>query len=184
MPPVARNTSFTEDPANRRRNGGGPGTWRWVAHLIPMSAPQVVISASGPAVFHSDFSPVTAARPARSGEVLIVQATGLGPTLPGVDPGQPFPTDAILRVNSPPRRHGEWSGCGSGQRYRMARSGGYVSRGLSGSVGHGGRNGFRAVERGLDCWTFGVDRGSINNAVLPSIPERRSRSGSDPGSAY
>ncbi len=94
-----RNASITEDPANRRRNGGG--TLRWVAHLIPMSAPQIVTTASGPAVFHSDFSPVTAARPARSGEVLIAQATGLGPTVPGVDPGQPFPSDRILSVNSP-----------------------------------------------------------------------------------
>ena len=100
-PPVARVASITEDPANRRRHGGGPGTWRWTAHLIPMAAPQVVTAASGPAVFHSDFSPVTAARPARSGEVLIVQATGLGPTIPGVDPGQPFPTDAFPAVNSP-----------------------------------------------------------------------------------
>jgi uncharacterized protein (TIGR03437 family) len=66
-----------------------------------MAAPQVVTSASGPAVFHSDFSPVTAASPAVPGEVLIVQATGLGPTRPGVDPGQPFPNDAILPVNSP-----------------------------------------------------------------------------------
>jgi uncharacterized protein (TIGR03437 family) len=97
---IQRNASMTEDPANRRRNGGG--TWRWIAHLIPMSAPQIVSTASGPAVFHSsDFSPVTAARPARPGEVLTVQATGLGPTLPGVDPGQPFPIDAILPVNSP-----------------------------------------------------------------------------------
>ena len=30
-----------------------------------------------------------------------MQATGLGPTLPGVDPGQPFPTDAVQQVNSP-----------------------------------------------------------------------------------
>ena len=30
-----------------------------------------------------------------------MQATGLGPTLPNVDPGQPFPTDAVLPVNSP-----------------------------------------------------------------------------------
>ncbi|MBL8294151.1 MAG: hypothetical protein JNN08_20070 [Bryobacterales bacterium] len=100
-PPVARTASNTEDPANRRRHGGGAGTWRWTAHLIPMAAPQVVTGASGPAVFHSDFSPVTAARPARPGEVLIVQATGLGPTVPSVDPGHPFPTDAILPVNSP-----------------------------------------------------------------------------------
>ena len=96
---VQRAASMTEDPANRRRNGGG--TQRWVAHLIPMSAPQIVTSASGPAVFHSDFSPVTAAKPAKAGEVLIVEATGLGPTVPGVDPGQPFPTDSLFQVNSP-----------------------------------------------------------------------------------
>lgn len=100
-PPVARGTSSTEDPANRRRHRGGNGTWRWIAHLIPMSSPQVVTSASGPAVLHSDFSPVTAARPARAGEVLILQATGLGPTVPAVEPGQPFPIDANLPVNSP-----------------------------------------------------------------------------------
>jgi hypothetical protein len=102
VPPGAvsqRSASITEDPGFRRRNGGG--TWRWIAHVIPMSAPQVVTGGGGPAVFHSDFSPVTAARPARSGEILTVQATGLGPTRRGVDPGQPFPADAILPVNSP-----------------------------------------------------------------------------------
>ncbi len=31
----------------------------------------------------------------------MVQATGLGPTVPSVDPGQPFPLDANLPVNSP-----------------------------------------------------------------------------------
>ena len=94
-----RAASMTEDPANRRRHGGG--TQRYIVHLIPMSAPQVLTSGGGPAVFHADLSPVTAAHPARSGEILIVQASGLGPTRPGVDPGQPFPTDAILPVNSP-----------------------------------------------------------------------------------
>ena len=89
-----RNASIAEDPANRRRHGGG--TLRWIAHVIPMSPPQVLTSAGGPAVFHADFSPVTAARPARSGEILTVQASGLGPTVPGVNPGQPFPADAIL----------------------------------------------------------------------------------------
>jgi hypothetical protein len=103
LPPVARSTSFTEDPAYRRRNGGGPGTWRWIAHVIPMFVPQVATTASGPAVFHaSDFSPVTAAKPAKPGEVLVAQATGLGPTVPGVDPGQPFPpTEPRFQVNSP-----------------------------------------------------------------------------------
>jgi uncharacterized protein (TIGR03437 family) len=32
---------------------------------------------------------------------LTAQATGLGPSLPGVNPGEPFPTDALLPVNSP-----------------------------------------------------------------------------------
>lgn len=99
-PPVARQASITEDPANRRRNAV-TGTWRWIAHLIPMSVPQVLTTGGGPAVFHADFSPVTVARPARSGEVLIVQATGLGPTVPGVVPGQPFPADTMQPVNSP-----------------------------------------------------------------------------------
>ena len=69
--------------------------------MIPMFAPQIVATASGLAVFHSDFSPVTAAKPAKAGEVLIVEATGLGPTVPGVDPGQSFPTDSLFQVNSP-----------------------------------------------------------------------------------
>ena len=74
---------------------------QWVLSVIPMSWPQILTTASGPAVFHSDFSPVTAAKPAKAGEVLIVEATGLGPTVPGVDPGQPFPTDSLFQVNSP-----------------------------------------------------------------------------------
>jgi hypothetical protein len=97
--PIARLASMAEDPANRRRNGGG--RVRWVAHLIPLLAPQIVTRASGPAVFHSDFSPVTAANPARAGEVLIAEVTGLGPTVPGVDPGRPFSTDSRVQVNSP-----------------------------------------------------------------------------------
>jgi len=47
-----------------------------------------------------DFSPVTAATPAKAGEVLVAMVTGLGPTRPGVDPGQPFPANP-QPVNSP-----------------------------------------------------------------------------------
>ncbi len=94
-----RAASMTEDPANRCRNGGGPN--RWVIQVIPMSWPQIVTATTGPAIFHADFSPVAAAKPAKSGEVLILRATGLGPTVPGVNPGEPFPTDAAQQVNSP-----------------------------------------------------------------------------------
>jgi hypothetical protein len=94
-----RGASMIEDPANRRTNGGGAVLF--LLHLIPTSRPEVVTSASGPAVFHADFSPVTSAKPAKAGEVLIVQATGLGPTVPAIDPGQPFPADKTQTVNSP-----------------------------------------------------------------------------------
>ena len=73
--------------------------------LIPMFVPQIVITGTGPVVFHSsDFSPVTTTKPAKAGEVLITMATGLGPTRPGVDPGQPFPpypANPLQVVNSP-----------------------------------------------------------------------------------
>jgi len=69
-----------------------------------MEQPQVVTTSSGLAAFHGDFSPVTAAKPAKAGEVLITMATGLGPTRPGVDPGQPFPpypANPLQLINSP-----------------------------------------------------------------------------------
>ncbi len=98
--PEPRSASMTEDPANRRLHGGGQR--RFVLHVIPLSRPEVVITASGPAVVHAnDFSLVTAAKPARSGEILTLFATGLGPTRPGVDPGKPFPADPLALVNSP-----------------------------------------------------------------------------------
>ena len=96
---ATRQASIAEDPANRRRNGGGRA--RFVVTLFPMIVPQVVSTSEGPVIFHADFSPVTAARPARPGEVLIMKARGLGPTVPGVTPGQPFPPDKLLQVNSP-----------------------------------------------------------------------------------
>ena len=97
---VQRTASMTEDPANRRLNGGGKQ--RWVAYLVPMSAPQIVSTPGGPAVTHSsDFSLVTVSKPAAAGEVLSLFATGLGPTVPAVDPGKPFPSTSLAAVNSP-----------------------------------------------------------------------------------
>jgi uncharacterized protein (TIGR03437 family) len=96
-----RVASPTEDPANRRLNGGGKV--RVVFNLYPKYRPSVDITANGPAVFHSDFSPVTVARPARAGEVLIVRARTLGPTRPDLlPPGtRPFIADPPEIVNSP-----------------------------------------------------------------------------------
>jgi uncharacterized protein (TIGR03437 family) len=97
VPP--RRASITEDPANRRRHGGGKT--RYVLQVIPLARPEILTTSSGPTIFHSDFSPVSAGKPAHAGEVLILVATGLGPTRPGVDPGKPFPSDPLPAVNSP-----------------------------------------------------------------------------------
>ena len=71
-------------------------------NLIPLFRPEVVITGKGPAVFHAiDSTRVTAAKPARSGEALTLLASGLGPTRPGVDPGQPFTVDPQQVVDSP-----------------------------------------------------------------------------------
>ena len=95
----SRHASITEDPANRRQNGGGKVSF--VLQVAPMTVPQIVTDAAGPAVFHANFSQVTAAKPAKAGEVLIVKASGLGPTIPGLDPGLPFPAEPLQQVNSP-----------------------------------------------------------------------------------
>jgi hypothetical protein len=95
IPPRA--ASMAEDPASRRINGGG--TIRFFLHVIPLTTPRIAI---GPAITHStDFTLVTASKPAAPGEILSLFASGLGPTNPGVDPGQPFPSSPAAAVNSP-----------------------------------------------------------------------------------
>jgi uncharacterized protein (TIGR03437 family) len=90
----SRTASITEDPANRRRNGGG--RLRWVLYLIPHFQPQVL------SVTHSnDFTVVTTSRPATAGENLSLFATDLGPTRPALDPGQTFPSNPPALANSP-----------------------------------------------------------------------------------
>ena len=87
---AARTASMTEDPAYRRVNGGGAR--REILHLIPMTWPEVMAIPTGPAIFHGeDFSPVTADKPARAGEQLMMSVSGVGPVRPNLDPGKPFP---------------------------------------------------------------------------------------------
>jgi uncharacterized protein (TIGR03437 family) len=61
-----------------------------------------VTVAGAPAIVHSsDYSLVSAAKAAKSGEVLTLFASGLGPTRPGLDPGQAFTENPLQVVNSP-----------------------------------------------------------------------------------
>ncbi len=100
-----RQTTDCEDPSYRRINADAGGNKRHpVLFLIPLDPPQIIVAAGQPAVYHGDLTPVTAAKPAAAGEVLISMATGLGSTKPGVDPGQPFPAfpaNPLQPVNSP-----------------------------------------------------------------------------------
>jgi hypothetical protein len=97
---ASRAASMSEDPANRRVNGGA--SYSLIIHVIPMSLPQTVLTANGPAIVHSsDFTLVSSAKPAAPGETLSLIATGLGPTVPEVDLGTPFPSSPLASVNSP-----------------------------------------------------------------------------------
>jgi uncharacterized protein (TIGR03437 family) len=58
-------------------------------------------------------------KPAAPGEILVVLATGLGPTKPGVDPGQAFPAQPLNMVNSPV------SGTLGGKNAEVLYAGGY-----------------------------------------------------------
>ena len=95
-----RVASMSEDPSSRRKASGGKS--RFLLSFVPLLVPQIVVTSGGPAVVHSsDFAMVTGAKPAKAGEILSLFATGLGPTQPGVDPGQPFPSNPPLALNSP-----------------------------------------------------------------------------------
>ena len=100
----ARLASMTEDPVNRRRFGGGRS--RFTLHVIPLFRPEIVNTTHGPAVTHSSASTlVYAFDPASPAERLSLFAAGLGPTVPGVDPGKPFPsTKCSARWAFPPAR--------------------------------------------------------------------------------
>jgi uncharacterized protein (TIGR03437 family) len=92
-------TSVAEDPSLRRVFGGGKA--HATLYLISQSTPRVWMTENGPAVVHSDNSPVTASNPATVGELLSLYATGLGPTQPGIEPGKTFPANGSAAVVAP-----------------------------------------------------------------------------------
>lgn len=98
---AARVASEAEDPSMRRILGGGKAQARFI--LYPRTRPAVQVTANGPAISHSDYSPVTSANPARPGELLILAATGLGPVKPNLDPpgSVEFSGAPYQEVNSP-----------------------------------------------------------------------------------
>jgi hypothetical protein len=96
---AGRAASMAEDPSERRVNGGT--SFSFNIYVIPMFQPQIVTISSRPAVMHSNGTPVSSHKPAAPGEALSLLATGLGPTVPEVDLGLPFPSSPAANVNSP-----------------------------------------------------------------------------------
>lgn len=101
MGSTPRVATTAEDPANRRNYGGGKMSTTF--YLYPRVRPAVQSTVNGPAVFHSDFSQVTAANPARPGEALTIGATGLGPVKPNLEPpgAVKFSGPPYQEVNAP-----------------------------------------------------------------------------------
>ncbi len=96
---TVRFVSMESDPSTRRSSG--MGALKYIVQLIPAARPEVVRNAAGPAVFHADFTTVTANAPVTPGEILIARAVGLGPVREPLEPGQAFPEDPLAIVNSP-----------------------------------------------------------------------------------
>ena len=94
-----RRTSMVEDPSLRRVLGGG--TLIHTFHIAASYPPAFASADIGLAVYHSDFSPVTAASPAHAGETLVARVLNLGFTTPAVNPGTAFPLSPFATVNAP-----------------------------------------------------------------------------------
>src|SRR6516225_7737781 len=93
-----RQATVVEAPANRRVLGGAKRSYLF--QIIPMTTPEVAMTAAGPAIEHAgDFTPVSSAKPAKGGEVITIYAFGLGPTK-GVPFGKPYPASGTP-VTSP-----------------------------------------------------------------------------------
>jgi uncharacterized protein (TIGR03437 family) len=91
-----RQATVVEAPANRRVLGGAKRSY--LLQIIPMTTPEVAMTSSGPAVVHADSTFVSAARPAKAGEVITIYALGLGPTRGTVPFGTAFPQSPALVV--------------------------------------------------------------------------------------
>jgi uncharacterized protein (TIGR03437 family) len=74
-----RQATVVEAPANRRVLGGAKRSY--LLQIVPMTTPEVAMTAAGPAIQHAaDSTPISAAKPAKAGEIITIYAFGLGPT--------------------------------------------------------------------------------------------------------
>jgi hypothetical protein len=85
-----RQSTVFEAPANRRILGGAKRSY--LLQIIPLMTPEVAMTSSGPAIVHAaDSTIVSTARPVKAGEIVLIYATGLGPTRGPIPFGTAFP---------------------------------------------------------------------------------------------
>lgn len=73
----------------------------FLLHLIPQQRAEIAMTSTGLAVFHADVSPRYRHEAGQGRRGFDRASYDLGPTVPRVDPGEAFPTDAPRQVNSP-----------------------------------------------------------------------------------
>ena len=136
---------------------------RFVVHLIPMSAPQIAITPGGPAVTHSsDFSLVTASKPAAAGRGLISVCYRAWPDRARGRSWAALSVQPAGHRQFAHRGEGEWkfrrgTGCGG-----FPRRCGRIPGEFSSASGYRKGSGKHSGKRRLDCWNCGADRGSVN----------------------
>ena len=94
-----RAASIVEDPASRRLNGGG--RVRWLLAVIASAPPEIVVRNGEALTARGDSKSGSSGNPSSDGDVMSVLATGLGPTVPGIGYGEPFPAEPPAVVSSP-----------------------------------------------------------------------------------
>jgi hypothetical protein len=147
VPPRA--ASMAEDPANRRINGGG--RILFFLHVIPMDRPQFANTPQGPAVTHaSDFTVVSASKPAVAGEILSLFRDWPWPDCSGSRSRPTFSLKSSRGGQLAGRSDGERETFRSYGRSRLPRHSGRLSSELSRTCGHGQRNREPPSELGVD----------------------------------
>lgn len=162
---AGRAASMTEDPGNRRINGGAPNSL--IIRLIPMSLPQAIQTPTGPAITHSrDFTLVSASKPAAAGEVLSLFATGLGPTVPSVETWTSFSFEPLGDGQFADNGDGEWKLRRRAWSSRVSRLGRWLPNQLSSASGCGQRRRLGPGQRSVDCRSASQHQHPIDRVAI------------------
>jgi hypothetical protein len=140
--------SITEDPANRRQNGGGHGFFTF--YVIPMFRPEVVITANAR---HHSFQRLFAGKhlqARRGGRDFVPIRHRPWTHAYKFASGPAVPIEPSCGGQLAGRSDGEWEACRGAECDRVSRRDRRIPGELSPACGYGKRNGGRPAGRSLD----------------------------------